>query len=62
MVNKKVKKSLSKFKLRLSIIFNFLTHFKKIACKVMMNIKSCYSNFLNSILFSNQSKILEVKE
>lgn len=62
MFRKQDRKRLSKFKLRLSSIYNFLTYFKKIASKVMVNCKSFHSNFLNNTLFSNQSKILEVKE
>ena len=62
MINKKVKKSLSKFKLRLSSIYNFLAYLKKITSKVKVEFMTFHSNFLNKILFSNQSKILEVKE
>ena len=62
MFRKQVRKKLSKFKLRLSLIYNFLNLFKKIACKVKVDFKSFHSNFLNSFLFSNQNKILEVKE
>ena len=62
MFRKQDRKRLSKFKLRLSSIYNFLTYFKKIASKVMVNCKSFHSNFSNNTLFSNQSKILEVKE
>ena len=62
MVNKQVRKRLSKFKLKLSLIFNFLTYLKKITSKVKAVFKTFHSNFLNKILFSNQSKILEVKE
>ncbi len=62
MVNKQVKKSLNKFKLRLSLINNFLASFKKIVSKVKVLIMTFHSNFFNSILISNQSKILEVKE
>lgn len=62
MFRKQDRKRLSKFKLRLSLIYNFLTYFKKIVSKVMVNCKSFHSNFSNNTLFSNQSKILEVKE
>ena len=50
MFRKQVRKRLSKFKLRLSSIYNFLTYFKKIASKVMVNCKSFHSNFLNNTL------------
>lgn len=62
MVNKQVKKSLSKFKLRLSLILDNFICFKKIVSKVKVLFMTFHSNFLNSILISNQSKILEVKE
>ena len=62
MVNKQVKESLNKFKLRLSLILNIFIYFKKIVSKVKVFIMTFHSNFLNSVLFSNQSKILEVKE
>ena len=61
MVNKQVKKSLSKFKLRLSLILDIFIYFKKIVSKVKVLIMTFHSNFFNSILFSNQSKNLEVK-
>lgn len=62
MVNKQVKKSLNKFKLRLSLILGIFIYFKKIVSKVKVLILTFHSNFLNIILISNQSKILEVKE
>ena len=62
MFRKQVKKRLSKFKLKLSLIFNFLAYLKKITSKVKAVFMTFHSNFLNKILFSNQSKILEVKE
>lgn len=62
MFRKQVKKRLSKFKLRLSSIYNFLAYLKKITSKVKVEFMTFHSNFLNKILFSNQSKILEVKE
>ena len=62
MFRKQVKKRLSKFKLKLSLIFNFLAYLKKITSKVKAEFMTFHSNFLNKILFSNQSKILEVKE
>lgn len=62
MFRKQVKKRLSMFKLRLSSIYNFLAYLKKITSKVKVEFMTFHSNFLNKILFSNQSKILEVKE
>ena len=62
MVNKRVKKSLSKFKLRLGLILDNFIYFKKIVSKVKVLIMTLHSNFLNNVLFSNQSKNLEVKE
>ena len=62
MFRKQVKKRLSKFKLRLSSIYNFLAYLKKITSKVKVEFMTFHSNFLNKILFSNQSKNLEVKE
>ena len=62
MFRKQVRKRLSKFKLKLSLIFNFLTYFKKTTSKVKAVFKTFHSNFSNKILFSNQSKNLEVKE
>ena len=62
MFRKQVKKRLSKYKLRLSSIYNFLAYLKKITSKVKVEFMTFHSNFLNKILFSNQSKILEVKE
>ena len=62
MFRKKVRKRLSKFKVKLSLIFNFLTYFKKTTSKVKAVFMTFHSNFSNKILFSNQSKILEVEE
>ena len=62
MFRKQVKKRLSMFKLKLSSIYNFLAYLKKITSKVKVEFMTFHSNFLNKILFSNQSKILEVKE
>ena len=62
MYRKQVRKRLSKFKLKLSLIFNFLTYFKKTTSKVKAVFMTFHSNFSNKILFSNQSKILEVEE
>ena len=62
MINKQVKKSLSKFKLRLSLILDLFIYFKKIVSQVKVLIVPFHSNFLNIILISNQNKILEVKE
>lgn len=62
MVNKQVKKSLNKFKLRLSLILDNFIYFKKIVSKVKVLFMAFHYNFLNNVLFSNQSKNLEVKE
>lgn len=62
MINKQVEKSLSKFKLRLSLMLYLFIYFKKIVSKVKVWIMAFHSNFLNIILISNQNKILEVKE
>lgn len=62
MVNKQVKKSFSKFKLRLSLILDNFIYFKKIVSKVKVLFMAFHYNFLNNVLFSNQSKNLEVKE
>ena len=62
MINKQVKKSLSKFKLRLSLILDLFIYFKKIVSQVKVLIVPFHSNFLNIILISNQNKILGVKE
>ena len=62
MFRKQVKKRLSMFKLKLSSIYNFLAYLKKITSKVKAVFKTFHSNFSNKILFSNQSKILEVEE
>lgn len=62
MFRKQVRKRLSKFKLKLSLIFNFLTYSKKTTSKVKAVFITFHSHFLNKILFSNQNKILEVEE
>ena len=62
MINKQVEKSLSKFKLRLSLMLDLFIYFKKIVSKVKVLIMAFHSNFLSIILISNQNKILEVKE
>ncbi len=62
MVNKQVKKSLNKFKSKLNLISNFLTYSKKTTSKVRTVFMTFHSNFFNSILISNQCRILEVKE